>query len=136
MTGNVKQFIEHNIDLIEQHEWTTLFDKWYTTYHQFDLTADAIELRELFDILHEIGIISYEHESARETLITKYFNEYIDDAIFENEHTVSAVGAMNSLHSWLGISMIKLKEQFVNLCKTRDLAPVDHDITKGRFILP
>ena len=112
MTDNVKQFIEQNIDLIDQHDWPAVFNIWYTKYHMFDRTADTLQLRELFDVLQEVGILPHEHIAARENLITDYLNDYIEEAIFENAKTITAVGAINSLHSWLGVSMLRLKAQY------------------------
>ena len=135
MTDNVKQFIEQNIDLIDQHDWLAVFNKWYTKYYMFDKTADSLQLRELFDVLQKIGILPHEHRMAREDLIIKYFDEYIDDSIFESEKTITAAGAINALHSWLGVPIIGLKAQFADMCKQRGfkMAP---DSTEGRFILP
>lgn len=134
MTEHVKQFIEQNIELIEDHNWTALFDKWYTKYVMFDHVVDDLQLRELFDILQEIGILPHEHRAAREDLITHYFNDYIDESIFENAKTITAIGAINSLHSWLGVPLIGLKAQFVDMCKQRGFKMV-HDAMKGRFKL-
>ena len=135
MNQNVKEFIEQNIDLIEEHNWIALFDKWYTKYVMFDHTIDDLQLRELFDILQEIGILPHEHRAAREELIIKYFNEYIDDSIFENAKTITASGAINALHSWLCLPIIGLKAQFVDMCKQRGFEMLS-DPTKGRFKLP
>ena len=136
MNSNVKEFIEQNIELIEEHNWTALFDKWYTKYVMFDHDIDALQLRELFDILQEIGILPDEHRAAREELIIKYFNEYIDDSIFENEKIVTAGGAINALHSWLDISIIGLKAQFVDMCTQRGFEVDPESVKGGRFILP
>ena len=136
MNQNVKEFIEQNIDLIEEHNWTALFDTWYTRYYMFDkIAADDFQLLELFAILQEIGILPNEHRTAREELLIKYFNEYIDESIFENAKTITAVGAINSLHSWLGMPLIGLKAQFVDMCKQRGFEQLQ-DPTKGRFKLP
>ena len=135
MNQNIKEFIEQNIDLIEQKDWTALFDKWYTKYYMLDTTADDLQLRELFDILQEIGILPNEHRMAREDLIIKYFNEYIDESIFENAKTITASGAITALHSRLGVSLIGLKSQFVDMCKQRGFEMIP-DPTKGRFKLP
>ena len=129
MNQNVKKFIEHNIELIEEHSWTALFDQWYTKYHMFDHLVDSLMLRELFDVLQEIGILPSEHRAAREELIIKYFNEYLDDSIFENMKTIIAVGAINSLHSYLGLSLLELKSKFIDICTQRGFK-VDSDNTK------
>ena len=129
MNRNVKTFIEHNIELIEEHNWTALFDQWYTKYHMFDRSVDLLMLRELFDVLQEIGILPNEHRAAREELIAKYFNEYIDDKIFENEKIITAGGAINALHSYLGLSLLELKSKFIDICTQRGFK-VDSDNTK------
>ena len=135
MNQNVKEFIEQNIELIDQQDWTKLFDKWYTKYYMFDKTVDNTQIIELFDVLQEIGILPHEHRMAREELIIHYFNEYIEDQLFESAKTITASGAILALHSWLGVPMIGLKAQFVDMCKQRgfELLP---DNTKGRFKLP
>ena len=135
MNQNVKEFIEQNIDIIDQHDWTAMFNKWYTTYFMFDKTVDALQLRELFDVLQEIGILPHEHEVAREDLIIDYFNEYIEDCIFENNKTITATRAILALHSWLGISMIRLKAQFVDICTQRGFEPLPRSM-EGMFKLP
>ena len=136
MNQNVKEFIEQNIDLIDQHDWPAVFNKWYTKYYMFDKTADNLQLRELFDVLQEIEILPYDHQEAREDLITDYINDYIDESIFENAQTITSVGAINSLHSWLGISLIGLKAQFVDLCTQRGFKVDPFSNNGGRFILP
>lgn len=136
MNQNVKEFIEQNIDLIDQHDWPAVFNKWYTKYYMFDKTADNLQLRELFDVLQEIGILPHEHQEAREDLITDYFNDYIDNSIFENAQTVTAVGAINSLHSCLGVSLIALKAHFVDMCRQRGFKVDPYSTNGGRFILP
>lgn len=136
MNQNVKEFIEQNIDLIDQHDWPAVFNKWYTKYYMFDKTADNLQLRELFDVLQEIGILPHEHQSAREDLITDYLNDYVDESIFENVQTITVIGAINSLHSWLGVSLIRLKEQFVDVCTQREFEEHPSSTNGGRFILP
>lgn len=129
MNQNVRKFIEHNIELIEEHNWTALFDQWYTKYHMFDRSVDSLMLRELSDVLQEIGILPNEHRAAREDLIIKYFNEYIDDSIFENEKIVTAGGAINALHSYLGLSLLELRSKFIDICTQRGFT-VNSDNTK------
>ena len=135
MNQNVKEFIEQNIDLIEQKDWTNLFDKWYTKYYMFDKTVDNTQIIELFDILQEIGITLYEHELARRELIKRYFNEYIEDKIFTNEKTITGTSAILSLHSWLGVEMMVLKILFTDLCDQRGFTELPHS-KEGMFKLP
>ena len=136
MNKNVKEFIEQNINLIDQHDWPAVFNKWYTKYYMLDISVDALLLRELFDILQEIGILPHEHASAREDLIVDYFNEYIENSIFNNDKVITATGAITALRSYLGLSLVALRTHFVDMCKQRGFK-VDPDSTGGgRFILP
>ena len=125
MNNNVKQFIEKHINLIEEEDWKTLFNKWYTTWYMFDTVADDLQLRELFDVLQSADILPNKHESARKFLITKEMNNYIDDMIFEAQDSVRFVGATNNLHSRLGFNLIELKEMFIDLCKRRNFRSAD-----------
>ena len=134
MNQNVKQFIEQNIDLIDQHDWPAVFNQWYIKYHMFDRTVDNSQLNELFDVLQEIGILPHEHRSAREDLITYYFNEYIEDKIFEHAARISASAAILALHSWLGVPMIGLKAHFIDMCKQRGFEPLPNS-KEGLFKL-
>ena len=134
MTDNVKQFIEENITTIEQQDWEKLFDTWYFTYSMMDVNVDYKQLQELFDIFRESGInLAKETESARQSLIVKYMHEYVEEMQFMQEETVSWAGAINSLHSRLGVNLLDSKKLFKSVCESKGLTPTDD--TKVRYKL-
>jgi hypothetical protein len=128
MTENVKQFIEENITTIEQEDWQKLFDAWYFTYSMIDRDVDFKQLKELFDIFRESGInLAKESETARESLIVKYMHEYVEEMQFMQEETVSWAGAINNLHSRLGVNLLDTKKLFEAVCDSNGLEPTTDD---------
>lgn len=126
MTDNVKQFIEENITTIEQEDWQKLFDDWYIGYSMVNRNVDYNQLQELFDIFRESGInLAEESRLARESLVVKYMHEYIEGRQFVGEAAVTCAGAINSLHSRLGINLLDAKKLFISLCDTNGLEPTD-----------
>ena len=124
MTENVKRFIEDNIEIIEQQDWEKLFEDWYFSYSMMDVEVDYKQLKELFDIFRESGInLAKESETARESLIVKYMNEYVEEKQFLEEETVTWAAAVNSLHSRLGVNLIDTKNLFRSVCETKGLEP-------------
>ena len=126
MTDNVKQFIEENITTIEQEDWQKLFDDWYFGYSMMDRDVDYNQLKELFDIFRGAGInLDKESELARQSLIVKYMHEYVEEMQFMAEETVSWAGAVNSLHSRLGVNLLDTKKLFQSVCDANGLEPTD-----------
>lgn len=126
MTDNVKQFIEENITTIEQEDWQKLFDDWYIGYSMMNKEVDYKQLQELFDIFRESGInLAKESKLARESLIVKYIHEYVEEMQFMREETVTCAGAVNSLHSKLGVNLLDVKKLFISVCESNGLEPTD-----------
>ena len=128
MTGNVKEFIEENITTIEQEDWQKLFDDWYLVYSMMDRGADYNQLQELFYIFRESGInLAKESETARQSLIVKYMHEYVAMMQFMGEEIVTYGGAINSLHSRLGVNLQDAKKLFIAVCDSNGLEPTTDD---------
>ena len=126
MTDNVKRFIEENITTIEQQDWEKLFEDWYFVYSTINMDADYKQLQELFDIFRESGInLAKESKEARQSLIVKYMNEYIEEMQFMEEEAVTWAGAVNSLHSKLGVNLLDTKKLFRSVCDGNRLEPAD-----------
>lgn len=126
MTNNIKQFIEENITTIEQEDWQKLFEEWYSGYFIMNKDTDYTQLQELFDIFRESGInLAKESKLARESLIVKYMHEYVEEMQFMQEETVTWAGAVNSLHSRLGVNLLDTKKLFRSVCDTKGLDPTD-----------
>lgn len=134
MTDNVKQFIEENITTIEQEDWQALFDYWYIGYSMIDVNVDYKQLQELFDIFRESGInLSKESETARQSLIVKYMHEYVEEMQFRGEEAVTWAGAVNSLHSRLGVNLLDTKNLFRSVCESDGLEPTSDNKIRYRF---
>ena len=126
MTDNVKQFIEENIKTIEQEDWQRLFDDWYISYSMMNRDVDYRQLQELFDIFRVSGInLDKESEAARHSLIVKYMHEYVEEMQFMEEKTVTLAGAINNLHSRLGVDLIDTKKLFASVCDADGLEPTN-----------
>ena len=126
MTDNIKQFIEENITTIEQQDWQKLFEEWYSGYFMIDRDVDYTQLQELFNIFGKSGInLSEESETARQSLIIKYMNEYIEEMQFIKKETVTWAGAVNSLHSRLGLTLVDTMKLFRSACDAEGLEPTD-----------
>lgn len=128
MTENVKKFIEDNIETIEQQDWEKLFEDWYFGYSMMDVEVDYKQLKELFEIFRESGInLAEESATARQSLIVKYMNEYVEEMQFMGEATVGIAGAVNSLHSRLAISLLDMRKLFCSTCDSMGLEPTTDD---------
>ena len=126
MTENVKRFIEDNIEIIEQQDWEKLFEDWYYGYSMMDIEVDYKQLKELFDIFRESGInLAKESETARESLIVKYMNKYVEEKQFLEEEIVTWAAAVNYLHSRLGVNLLDMKKLFISVCESNGLSPTD-----------
>ena len=134
MTENVKQFIEENITTIEQQNWRKLFEDWYFVYSMLDRNVDYNQLQELFEVFRKSGInLAKESEQARLSFIQDCIREYIDGMKFMEEETVSWAGAVNFLHSRLGVNLLDIKQLFRSVCEAEGLVPTTND--KIRYIL-
>ena len=126
MTDNVKQFIEENITTIEHEDWQKLFDDWYFRYSMRNVEVDYKQLQELFQIFSASGInLRKQSELARESLIVKYMQEYIEEQQFLEEEAVTWAGAVNSLRSRLGIHLIDTNKLFRSVCDANGLEPTN-----------
>lgn len=126
MTDLVKRFIEDNIEFIEEEDWEKLFEDWYFGYSMMDRDVDFKQLQELFDIFRWSGIdLAKESKLARESLIVKYMNEYVEEKQFLEEETVTWAAAVNNLHSRLGVNLLDTKKLFRAVCDSNGLEPTD-----------
>ena len=91
-----------------------------------DVNVDYKQLQELFDIFRESGInLAKESESARQSLIVKYMHEYVEEMQFMQEEIVTWAGAVNNLHSRLGVNLLDTKKLFRSVCESDGLEPTD-----------
>ena len=53
-------------------------------------------------------------------------HEYVEEMQFMGEKTVSWAGAVNSLHSRLGVGLLDTKKLFQSVCESNGLEPTTH----------
>ena len=70
MTNGLKEFIEHNIDLIDSNDWEKLFIKAYDEYLM------TLEVRDLHDMLLTSGIV--DSTDIRNELLFEYLKMALD----------------------------------------------------------
>lgn len=124
MREKVKNFIEENIIALENEDYATAFEKWYNEYPTLDRNEDYYALKELFAIFSEAGIdLRKNSYPARVEILKGHIPEYFDDMSFENKDSVTVVGTLNSLDSFLGIDLLELKQIFKEVCDSLDMVP-------------
>lgn len=84
MNYHVKEFIENNIELIEQKDFYHLYSNWYNNAIQF--MEDQPLIDELNDILYETGITNSvtTYDAKKQVLseaLMKIFTEWVASAV-------------------------------------------------------
>lgn len=113
MTPHVKDFIESNIDLIQNKNYKEAFTIWYL--HYSDTTKDSDYLQELFSIFQHIDIDMYnESLPARKEIISHYMYDYLDDVLANDPDVdeISLSTVIKHLNSKLDVRLIDLNELF------------------------
>lgn len=112
MNTIVKNFIEQNIELIEQRDWENLFSIWYNDYCNYG--DDNKEVEEIFQIIDSTGIATrIESRAARWNILEKHVIDYVEDCKLQQKYIVTVMGAVISMRSWLGIQGLTNRIQFV-----------------------
>lgn len=101
MDADVKEFIEENINYIEEYNWEMVFQNWYNNAYG-GIQQDQSRIDELNDTLWEANIASLiQTLDARKAVMTKVIDEIIDYWTSENERGVWN-GSYNYLNSlWI-----------------------------------
>lgn len=104
MTDHVKNFIEENIEFIEEEDWRGVFLSWYLHFGLGDNIKDLKYINELFDILQTVyPNVQVDSYDDRMEIIVDNFVDYIH--MKENDADavkVTWTGAHDYLLSGLG----------------------------------
>ena len=85
MDADVKEFIEENIEYIEEYNWEQVFMNWYQDAYG-GIEQDKSRIDELNDALWEAGITNLkETGNARKSVMTKVIDTIIENWIYLNE---------------------------------------------------
>ena len=128
MDVDVKQFIEENIDLIEQENWQALYEAWYNDAYG-GIQQDSVRIDELNDALWGAGVTNLKATvDARKSVMTKVIDEIIDDWIYENE-----TGLWNGSYNFLNPMWIIDVKLASDLGLDRDvIKQLIHDVTVSK----
>ena len=104
MQDRVKQFIEDNIALIENKEWTELFLKWYGTSSDVYHVDDKEDLEKLFEILNILDVTKTSTMKCRKDVLNIKLNNIVE-TILHNYNSIEYINydrVLSKLHSTLG----------------------------------
>lgn len=113
MTDNVKQFIEKNINLLENKKYYNAFTLWYL--HYYDAKTDTASLNELFRVFRTAEIdLDKESEEARRQIIKERMLNYIDNVLgFDPDTTFMTLpDVLKNLRSRLDVRLVELNNLF------------------------
>lgn len=99
MNEYVKDFIESNIELIEQKDYVAFFTSWVHENSGVDGALDFLDLRHAFV---ECGIW-YETESARKTVVCEIADAIVSRRISRGQATIDLGEIMALLETTLGL---------------------------------
>lgn len=88
MTNTVKEFIELNIDDIEDTNWDNVIESWYETCSSLFFTADE-DFKELAEVLQTAGI---DFMSATEKTRKEFMSNLIDQILHDVLESMSFKG--------------------------------------------
>lgn len=118
MDADVKEFIEQNIEYIEDYNWEKVFLNWYNSAYG-GIQQDQSRIDELNDALWEAGITDLKSTgNARKAVMTKVIDEIIEDWIYQNEQ-----GFWNGSYNYLNSLWI------IDVALASDLG-LDRDVIK------
>ena len=109
MTQFIKNFIEKNIQLIEDNKWDEVFLNWYNDADDL-WPGDSDEYRQFISILHDVDV-----EPGRD-VAHSVITEIIEDKIIAEKNSmlqtkhVSIFGIVDNLNSFLGHSEQDIKK--------------------------
>ena len=111
MDIDVKDFIENYIDLIDNKDWKTLYNRWYDEAYG-TIERDAARVQELNNSLEEAKIVSKDETAAiRKQLMYDKINEiiqgWVDDIdVWEGTPNLPTTYVSSKmLYSWLGLDL-------------------------------
>lgn len=109
MTQFIKNFIEKNIQLIEDNKWDEVFLNWYNDADDL-WPGDSDEYRQFISILHDVDVepeLDVAHSVITEIIEDKIIAE--KNSMLQTKH-VSIFGIVNNLNSFLGHSEQDIKK--------------------------
>ena len=128
MNSFIKNFIENNINLIEDNEWEHVFLNWYNLAE--DIWPDDDVFEEFVTILKDVGVSPdlNEIESVLYDEIQWLFQNWMKDKRFEVEgmRHIGCASISDALHSHLGYSYSEVKDIIRKVAESLNLTYTDY----------
>ena len=108
MTQLVQEFIEENIDYIEESDWNTIIELWYELASSIFTCTDE-QFEELANVLETAGInFMLQTEKTRKefmsNLIDQILNDEVESARFRNTDEIKKADILMQVDCNLGFS--------------------------------
>lgn len=112
MTQLVQEFIEENIDYIEEADWDTIIELWYELASSIFTCTDE-QFEELTNVLETAGIdFMSQTETTREkfmsNLIDQILNDEVESARFRNTDEIKKADILMQVDCNLGFTEAEL----------------------------
>ena len=120
MTKHIKDFIEENIQEIENEDWYGVFFSWYLHWATYNTIKDTELIDELFDVLENaFDNVIFDSLDAREIIVQDAMEEYIN-ARANNPHAdnISFTAVTDALNSHLNLDVGTLLTIFKDAAKS------------------
>ena len=119
MNEHIKNFIEENIQEIENEDWYGVFFSWYLHWATYDIVKDRSLIHDLYDVLETVfDNVMFDSLDARMIIVQDAMEEYIN-ARASNPHAnnISFTAADDALNSRLDLEVDTLLEIFKDAAK-------------------
>ena len=142
MNIDVKEFIEKNIELIEEYNFKSLYSKWYNKEAYGGIVSDEPRVDELNEILYEtkIATLSDTFEARKEVIVEDLqvvIQEWINDIDFwtgsPNYLPVNYI-LERKLASTLGLDLDVIKELIYEVATSLGLRHHKSGLDDGYYI--
>lgn len=108
MTNTVKEFIELNIDNIEEAEWDDVIESWYETCSYMFFTADE-DFKELAQILltANIDFLRLTETTRKEfmsNLVDQILHDELESLAYRGSNTIKKFDVLMHIDCFLGFT--------------------------------
>ena len=120
MNAHIKNFIEENIQEIENEDWYGVFFSWYLHWSTYDVIKDKSLINELFGVLNKaFDNVMFDSLDARMIIVQDAMEEYINGrATNPHSNNISFTAAADALNSRLDLEADTLLKIFKDAAKS------------------
>ena len=120
MNAHIKNFIEENIQEIENEDWYGVFFSWYLHWSTYDVIKDKSLINELFGVLNKaFDNVMFDSLDARMIIVQDAMEEFINGrATNPHSNNISFTAAADALNSRLDLEADTLLKIFKDAAKS------------------